>query len=118
MAKYLLILRDEGDQFQQFDDQKRQEILQEFTAWNNVMRAKEQLLGAGKLTSSLGQTVRNRDDELCVDGPFSEAKEAISGYYCVQAEDDAAAAEVAKGCPILSYGGSIEVRELALIADV
>lgn len=35
----------------------------------------------------------------------------ISGIMIIQAKDGAAAAEVAKGCPHLEIGGSIEVAE-------
>ncbi|MGI9464699.1 MAG: hypothetical protein ACR2OM_12200 [Aestuariivirgaceae bacterium] len=35
----------------------------------------------------------------------------LSGYSLVKAGDIAAATELAKGCPILSSGGSVEVAE-------
>ena len=50
----------------------------------------------------MGTTVRSRDGELVVDGPFSEAKEAIAGYFAVRAETIEEAADLAKGCPILT----------------
>ena len=112
MKTYLLILRDQELRWPTFSREQAQGILDQFTAWNERMRADARLVGAGKLTEDLGATVRPGDDGLVVDGPFSEAKEAIMGYYCVQAESLAEASELAKGCPILSYGGSVEVREL------
>lgn len=36
----------------------------------------------------------------------------VSGYSMVEAADHNAAAELAKGCPILSDGGSVEVAEI------
>jgi len=35
-----------------------------------------------------------------------------SGYSMVEAESQAAAAEMARGCPILADGGSVEVAEI------
>ncbi len=35
----------------------------------------------------------------------------LTGYSIVSAEDLAAAAEIAKGCPALNQGGSVEVYE-------
>lgn len=114
MKTYMLILRDHGVRWPTFSEEQARGILDNFNAWNERMRAADCLVGAGKLTQDLGTTVRQSDDGFAVDGPFSEAKEAIMGYYCVQAETQAAASEIAKDCPILSYGGSVEVRELEL----
>ena len=42
------------------------------------------------------------------DGPFFESKEALAGYYVVEARDLDHALEMAKGCPA-PFGG-VEVR--------
>lgn len=62
--------------------------------------------------TSTATTVRVRDGEtLTTDGPFAETKEALGGYYLVEAADlDAAIAWAAK-IPTAKYG-SIEVRPI------
>ena len=47
---------------------------------------------------------------VITDGPFSEGKEIIGGFSIVKAKDLAEAADLAKGCPVFSSGGSVEVR--------
>jgi hypothetical protein len=47
------------------------------------------------------------------DGPFVELKEVIGGFSLIEAPDIDAAAELAKGCPGLALGGTVEVRPLA-----
>lgn len=113
MNQYLLVLRDHETQWDRFTPDELQRVVHRFAEWNRRLAEDERLLGAGKLDRDLGVTVRKRDGELVVDGPFSEAKEAIAGYFCIRAEDMNSAGEVAKGCPILTYGGSVEVRLLA-----
>ncbi|TDN91601.1 YciI family protein [Microbacterium sp. BK668] len=44
------------------------------------------------------------------DGPFVESKEALLGYYVVEARDVDLAIEIAKLCP--ATGGGVEVRPL------
>jgi hypothetical protein len=45
-------------------------------------------------------------------GPYAEAKDLVSGYLVVTAEDLEAATELAKGCPVFERDdGSVEVRE-------
>jgi hypothetical protein len=47
-----------------------------------------------------------------MDGPFPETKETIGGYFIVEAADYMDAVEIAKGSPIYSFGGTMEVREV------
>jgi hypothetical protein len=42
------------------------------------------------------------------DGPFSETKEVLGGFYLIEARDLDHALEIAKGCP--AAGGGVEVR--------
>ena len=56
-------------------------------------------------------TVRVRDNRtLATDGPFAETKEALGGYYLLEADDLDAAVEVASRIPAARMGGAIEVR--------
>ena len=47
------------------------------------------------------------------DGPFAESKEAIAGFFMIQADSLEQAVEIAKGCPGLGYGQTVEVRAMA-----
>ena len=46
-----------------------------------------------------------------VDGPFAESKEAIGGYFLLQVSEEEAL-EIAKECPALKHGVTVEVRPL------
>jgi hypothetical protein len=55
-------------------------------------------------------TVRERDGQVQItDGPFAETKEALGGYYLVDAPDLDTVLEHAKHVPNARYG-SLEVR--------
>lgn len=113
MNQYLLILRDHESKWDNFSPDELQRVVHGFAEWNRNLAEAERLVSAGKLDRDLGVTVRKRGGEVVVDGPFSEAKEAIAGYFCIRAEDLESAGEVAQSCPILTYGGSVEVRLMA-----
>jgi hypothetical protein len=49
---------------------------------------------------------------VITNGPYVEVKEAIGGYTMIRATSLEEAAELSKGCPILTTGGSVEVREI------
>lgn len=118
MTYYLLMLRDHEDRWAHFSPEEQQAVIQRFNAWNDKLRAEERFVSAGKLTQDRGSTVRGKGEEAVVDGPYSEAKEAIGGFFLVRAESAAKAAEIAKGCPVITYGGSVEVREMAALIGV
>jgi len=51
-----------------------------------------------------------------VDGPFAEAKEAVGGYWLIQAKSKAEAVEWARRCPAQD-GDVIEVRQIHELSD-
>ena len=113
MQEFLLILRDHEQRWENFSPEDFQRIIKNYGDWNARLAEQERFVGAGKLTSHLGGTVRGDSDRgFIVDGPFAEAKEAIAGYYQIRAKSLEDAYEVAGKCPILEYGGSVEVREM------
>jgi hypothetical protein len=58
-------------------------------------------------------TVRVQDGRtLTTDGPFAETKEALGGYYLLDADDLDAAIELAARIPAARLGGAVEVRPL------
>jgi hypothetical protein len=46
------------------------------------------------------------------DGPFTETKEVLGGYYLVEADDLDTAIEIASRIPAARLGGAVEVRPL------
>ncbi len=57
-------------------------------------------------------TVRVRQDKPVVtDGPFTETKEQLGGYYLIEAKDRDEAAAIAAKIPSARFGG-VEVRPI------
>ena len=82
----------------------------EYTNWlleKGFHSAGEQLAG-----SSAATTVRVRDgNRLVTDGPYTETKEVLGGYYIIECDNLDEALEAAARCPG-ALGGSIEVRPI------
>ena len=71
-----------------------------------VMKAAQPLQEEGRIVScNNGGTV--------ADGPFVESKEAVAGYLLIQAESLEEAVAIARKCPTIQYGSSVEVRPIA-----
>jgi hypothetical protein len=71
--------------------------------------------GKAKLGQSLtndGKIVSGKKGVAVVDGPFTESKEAVAGYILLRVTDLDQATQIAKECPGLDYGMSVEVRPI------
>jgi hypothetical protein len=51
--------------------------------------------------------------QTVVDGPFAESKEAIAGFFIIEVPSFEDAVEIAKGCPGLDCGLTVEVRPVS-----
>ena len=82
-------------------------------AWGNRLRQAGIITESAKLTDEPGRIVRGRGAEMRVtDGPYSETKEVLGGYFTIVADNYEHAAQRAADCPHLEYGGTIEIREV------
>ena len=64
--------------------------------------------GAALAPTTTATTIKGAD--TVTDGPFVETKEALNGFYVVEARDLDHAVEIAKLCPAPAPGGGVEVR--------
>ena len=108
-SEYLLLIRNTAWQ-KDFTAAEIEKILAEFSAW--VTRLKNE--GTIKVAVPLvhrGKLFESQD--VIVDGPFIEAKEAIAGLIMFEAENFEAAVELANSATCLKYGQTLELRPIA-----
>ena len=90
-----------------------EEIQEEVKAWQDWIGgigAQGKLKNPGDALGFEGKTMHA--DGSVTDGPYAEVKEIIGGFIVVSAENIDEATELAKGCPALSNGGKVEVRDI------
>lgn len=113
MARFILLLHESPTAFDGLSPDEIQRVIEEYTAWRVELDAQGRLAGGEKLEDGTARQLVANDGKVAVtDGPYTEAKEVLGGYFIVQAEDWAEAVEVSKGCPHLKYGGRIELRRI------
>ncbi|MFT3795708.1 YciI family protein [Flavobacterium sp.] len=111
MKEFLLIFRSDYSQFPQLSPEEMQANIKRWMDWVGGIAAQNKLVDKGnRLERSTGKVIR--PDGLITDGPYAEIKESIGGYTMVKAESLDEATELAKTCPILLFGGNVEVREV------
>ncbi|WP_229699055.1 YciI family protein [Wenjunlia tyrosinilytica] len=102
--------------------QPSQEMFEKMNAYNEqLVKAGILLGGEGLKPSSAGaQVVFAAGETSVVDGPFTESKEIIAGYWIWEVSSLAEAVEWAKRCPFdPRYGATqaLEIRPLFDMAD-
>lgn len=87
-------------------------IMNKYREWSQKMGQK--IVAAHKLRDQGGRKLDLVNGEL-KDGPYTETKESIGGFYIVEAPNYDEAVKMAKDCPTLLYqGGYVEVREVEI----
>jgi hypothetical protein len=109
---FLLLFRNGGPEAHaHLTPAQRKTLTAQWNAWV------ERLTGQGALEQGRplgldGRVVTGSQGERVIDGPYAEAKEVVAGYVMVRAANLDAAAMLAKGCPGLAIGLTVEVRPL------
>jgi hypothetical protein len=109
MAQYMLLLR--GGEFPVHSPEEMQKVVEKYIAWADKLRKEGRHRGGDELKEG-GRILSVKNGKFVVDGPYMETKEIVGGFYQFEANDIEAATEIAKGCPHLSFGGTIEIREI------
>ena len=76
-----------------------------------VLASKGHVKDPGHPLEKFGKVVQG-SSKTVNDGPYAEAKDLVGGYTLINAKDLDHAAELSRGCPVLAFGGSVEIRPL------
>ncbi len=109
--QYLLLIQEDEAQWERYSAQEQGEIMQGYQAFSQYLVENNHMCGGERLQPShTATTVKVRNGEtLLTDGPFSETKEQLGGYYLVEANDLDEATKLAAMIPT-AKAGAIEVR--------
>jgi hypothetical protein len=113
MEKFMMIIREDLAKMRKLTDEERFANIPMMLRWvdsliktGNYIKG-EPLLPKGRYISK---------DQILSDGPFIEAREGISGYEIIWAENIEQAAAIAQTCPLVQSG--LAVREVRPIATI
>ena len=113
MSQFMLLLYNNPANYTKMSSQDGQKVMEKYFAFGQKLRTNNQWISSHKLADEPGRVVRSSHGKtVTTDGPYSETKEWLGGYYLIEAPSYDAAAEISRECPILEHGGTIEVREV------
>jgi len=115
MAEYLILIYEDEDAWARLDPDTSQRIMGDHQVFGEANRSL--LRGGNALQPTTVATSLRKDASggfSMTDGPFAETKEALGGYYLIEAADLDEALAVAKQVPA-PFGG-VEVRPIRTFA--
>jgi hypothetical protein len=85
-----------------------QAYLKHWHDWFLCLAALERLAIPVQRWDASGKLLKH--DKSVVAGPYTAMNESVGGLIVIKATDYPEASEIAKGCPILELGGTVEIR--------
>jgi len=108
MKDFMMIFRSEH-RVERATPEEMQAQVKTWQDWIGGIAAQDKFVATNALGVE-GKVVRANN--VITDGPYVEIKEMVGGYIIVKAENLEDAIKLSEGCPTLSYGGSVEVRDV------
>ena len=93
------------------DETRRKSAMDEMGGFMLNLVADGTITGGGPLLPGGAQVRRRKGKMTVTDGPFTESREVIGGYFVVRADSRDQALEIATRCPASAYG-AVEVHPI------
>jgi len=107
MPHFMVLLYDDQTTFARMSPDEMQKAMEKYGAWRKAPFA----VDGKRLNDDAGKVLRSKNGKpTATDGPFSETKEILGGYYTIVAANYDEAVKISLSHPHLEYGGTIELR--------
>ena len=109
MPNYMLLLYDNPAGWKNLSPEEMQKGVEKYMAWTK----KAFVVDSKRLGEDAGRVIRSGQGKPRVtDGPYSETKEVLAGYYTIEAANYDEAIQPTLDHPHLEHGGTVEVRHV------
>ncbi|MBC7874532.1 MAG: hypothetical protein H7Y01_11075 [Ferruginibacter sp.] len=109
MEKFMLIFQ--GGEKDGGSPEQMQAHMGKWMAWIDQLAKSEQYVSGEPLLPG-GKLISGAQGKNVTDGPYTEGKEVIGGYFIINAKDINEAVALSKNCPDFELGGTVQVRQV------
>jgi hypothetical protein len=107
MEKFMLIFH--GGMDNTLSPEEMQAQMDKWMGWIDKLNKTNQYLSGEPLLPG-GKLVSGKNGKTVTDGPYTEGKEVVAGYFVINAKDIDEAVSICEDYPDFKYGGSVQVR--------
>lgn len=109
MKQFMILMRERASAWAKLSRHERKAWLQKYVEWVRSLKERKIFIagapfGGGRLLQRVNGRVANR--------PLKAKDESLTGYFLILAPTMKRALAVARECPALSHGETVEVRAL------
>ena len=113
MPQFLLVIFDDPTEWAKVSPAEVERVMATHHKMQADLQAEKKFVGCNRLTPTGAVTVSVRDGKHVVsDGPFTETKEIMGGYYLIDCASRDEAIAWAKRLPLAEKRSCVEVRQL------
>src|SRR5687767_1250206 len=109
-SEYMLLFRGRVDD-KNLSPDELQDVMTRWMGWYDGLVGDGRMIAGQPLTTE-GKFITGRARAVA-DGPFAESKEAIAGYFLLRVDSFEEGLAIARLCPGLDHGTTVEVRQIA-----
>ncbi len=112
MPRYMLLMRGDQSGFLAMKPEEQKELINDHIQFSKALEAKKMIFDGDGCSAN---TVLLEKKGRCVKSkknPFEGTDSQVSGFYMIEAKNDTEAEKIAKGCPALAHGETVEVIKL------
>lgn len=109
MEKFMLIFH--GGMSTLSSPEQMQENMGKWMAWIDKLAKNDQYVSGEPLLPG-GKLIKGSGGKSVTDGPYTEGKEVVGGYFIINAKDINEAIALCNDYPDYEIGGSIQVRQV------
>jgi len=110
--QYMFLVRGAGCDAGSLSPEQMQTQMREVYAWIDGLTKQGVMTAAQPLTPG-GKMVSGKNGSVISDCIAAESKEAVGGFFIVNASSLEAAVNIARTAPAFNHGARLEVRQLA-----
>jgi|SRR6185312_12930345 len=110
MKEFALLFRNEAGNETKITPELLEELTANWQQWVGGIAAQGKLVSPGNRLGFDGRSLK--PGNIVSTGPYAEVKDTLRGFHVVKADTIEEATGIAKGCPILTVGGTVEVRDI------
>jgi hypothetical protein len=122
MNQYMLVMRGSHEAFGGMGEADRKLLMEKYYAYVQRLKDEGRFKGGAalsdksrvlKATTTVAPADKaGRPKVVATDGPFAEAREALNGYFMIEAASLEEAERIGHDCPCLTHGETLEIIEV------
>ncbi len=110
MPRFVILMREDDNAWSKLPKEEQKALLARYQEWVGQLKTK-QILHSGEPLSSSARLLR-KVSGVIHEEPYTHSQQTLTGFFVIEAENLDEATKIARGCPALIHGETVEVREV------